>query len=158
VATVRREDSVADLRAQHGDQLIVSILDLTDSAAIRGVVEKSFRQLGRINVIVSNAGYGFRRGRGGNGRADSSSDLRQISSAPSSSSAPPYLIAPAGRGANRSGFIEGGLYHATKWGTEGFIESVAQEVTPFGIDFIMVEPGPTATNFGSGPVRAAPIR
>ena len=46
------------------------------------------------------------------------------------------------------------LYHATKWGIEGFVESVAQEVSPFGIDFIIVEPGPTATNFGAGLVRA----
>jgi NAD(P)-dependent dehydrogenase (short-subunit alcohol dehydrogenase family) len=49
------------------------------------------------------------------------------------------------------------LYHATKWGIEGFIESTAQEVAPFGIDFIIVEPGPTATNFGAGLVRAAPM-
>jgi NAD(P)-dependent dehydrogenase (short-subunit alcohol dehydrogenase family) len=48
------------------------------------------------------------------------------------------------------------LYHATKWGIEGFIESAAQEVAPFGIDFIIVEPGPTATNFGAGLVRASP--
>jgi NAD(P)-dependent dehydrogenase (short-subunit alcohol dehydrogenase family) len=41
------------------------------------------------------------------------------------------------------------LYHATKWGVEGFVESVAQEVAPFGIDFIIVEPGPTGTNFGA---------
>ena len=43
------------------------------------------------------------------------------------------------------------LYHATKWGIEGFIESVVQEVAPFGIDFIIVEPGPTGTNFGTSP-------
>ena len=49
------------------------------------------------------------------------------------------------------------LYHATKWGIEGFIESAAQEVAPFGIDFIIVEPGPTATNFGAGLVRASPM-
>jgi NAD(P)-dependent dehydrogenase (short-subunit alcohol dehydrogenase family) len=49
------------------------------------------------------------------------------------------------------------LYHATKWGVEGFIESVAQEVAPFGIDFIIVEPCPTATNFGAGLVRASPM-
>ena len=48
------------------------------------------------------------------------------------------------------------LYHATKWGIEGFIESVVQEVAPFGIDFIIVEPGPTGTNFGTSLVRAAP--
>src|SRR5712671_6614154 len=49
------------------------------------------------------------------------------------------------------------LYHATKWGIEGFIESAAQEVAPFGIDFIIVEPGPTATNFGAGLARASPM-
>jgi NADP-dependent 3-hydroxy acid dehydrogenase YdfG len=34
VATVRREDAVADLQAQHGDRLAVSTLDLTDTTAI----------------------------------------------------------------------------------------------------------------------------
>jgi short-subunit dehydrogenase len=42
------------------------------------------------------------------------------------------------------------LYHATKWGIEGFVEAVTQEVASFGIDFLIVEPGPTRTNFGSG--------
>jgi short-subunit dehydrogenase len=42
------------------------------------------------------------------------------------------------------------LYHATKWGIEGFVEAVRQEVAAFGIDFLLVEPGPTATQFGAG--------
>lgn len=42
------------------------------------------------------------------------------------------------------------LYHATKWGVEGFTNLVAQEVAPFGIDFMITEPGPTATNFAGG--------
>jgi NAD(P)-dependent dehydrogenase (short-subunit alcohol dehydrogenase family) len=54
-----------------------------------------------------------------------------------------------------SAFCASSLYHATKWGIEGFVESVAQEVAPFGIDFIIVEPGPTSTNFGASLVRAA---
>ncbi|WP_157940898.1 SDR family NAD(P)-dependent oxidoreductase, partial [Agrobacterium bohemicum] len=48
-------------------------------------------------------------------------------------------------------------YHATKWGIEGFVEAVAQEVAPFGIDFILAEPGPTATNFGAALVHAEPM-
>jgi len=47
------------------------------------------------------------------------------------------------------------VYHATKWGIEGFVESVAQEVAPFGIEFILAEPGPTPTNFAAG-LDAAP--
>ena len=49
------------------------------------------------------------------------------------------------------------LYHATKWGIEGFVESVAQEVASFGIDIMIAEPGPTATNFGAGIVMAPPM-
>lgn len=41
------------------------------------------------------------------------------------------------------------IYHATKWGIEGFVESVAQETAPFGIDFVLAEPGPTATKFAA---------
>lgn len=47
------------------------------------------------------------------------------------------------------------VYHATKWGIEGFVESVAQEVAPFGIEFTLAEPGPTPTNFAAG-LDAAP--
>ncbi len=46
------------------------------------------------------------------------------------------------------------LYHASKWGVEGFIEAVSQEVAEFGIDFIIAEPGPTKTNFATGLVEA----
>ena len=49
------------------------------------------------------------------------------------------------------------LYHATKWGIEGFVESVAKEVATFGIDFVLVEPGPTSTQFGAGLDHAAPM-
>lgn len=49
------------------------------------------------------------------------------------------------------------LYHASKWGIEGFIEALRQEVAPFGIDFIIAEPGPTATNFGASLDNAKPM-
>ena len=38
-------------------------------------------------------------------------------------------------------FAGNSLYHATKWGIEGFVESVAQEVAGFGIGMTIVEPG-----------------
>ncbi len=40
------------------------------------------------------------------------------------------------------------LYHATKWGIEGFIEATALDVAPFNIEFTIVEPGSARTNFG----------
>ena len=47
------------------------------------------------------------------------------------------------------------LYHATKWGIEGFCESVAQEVAPFGIGVTIVEPGGARTEFRYGSARVA---
>lgn len=47
------------------------------------------------------------------------------------------------------------IYHATKWAIEGSVESVAQEVKPFGIEFTLVEPGMARTNFGGSSLVAA---
>jgi short-subunit dehydrogenase len=49
------------------------------------------------------------------------------------------------------------VYHASKWGIEGFVEAVAQEVSGFGIDFILAEPGPTETRFSAGIDLAEPL-
>ncbi len=47
------------------------------------------------------------------------------------------------------------MYHATKWGIEGFAESVAQEVAPFGIGVTIVEPGGARTEFRYGSAQVA---
>jgi NAD(P)-dependent dehydrogenase (short-subunit alcohol dehydrogenase family) len=166
VATVRREDAIADLQAQRGDRLAVSKLDLTNTAAIREVVDDAFDRMGRIDVAVSNAGYGLF------GAAEELTDaqidhqigVNLIGSIQFIRAAIPHLRQQGG-GRIVQLSSEGGqiaypsfsLYHATKWGIEGFIESVAQEVATFGIDFIIVEPGPTETSFGASLVRPVPM-
>ena len=49
------------------------------------------------------------------------------------------------------------MYHATKWGIEGFVESVAQEVAPFGIGMTIVEPGGARTEFRYGSAQVAKL-
>ena len=44
----------------------------------------------------------------------------------------------------RAGF---GLYNATKFAVEGLSEALAEEVAPFGVSVIIVEPGPFRTGF-----------
>lgn len=159
VATLRREGALDDLRALHGDRLQQLTFDVTDTSAMRASVSQAFRIAGRIDVVVSNAGYGLF------GAAEEASDEqieRQLATNLTGSiqfirAVLPYLRAQGG-GRIVQVSSEGGqiaypcfsLYHATKWGIEGFVESVAQEVAPFGIDFIMAEPGPTATHFAEG--------
>ena len=163
-ATVRRADALGDLGAHHGDRLRVIVVDLTDTDGLRREVDATFAALGRIDVVVSNAGYGLF------GAAEEVSDAqieRQIATNLTASiqlvrACLPHLrrqgggrivqVSSEGGQTTYPGF---GLYHATKWGIEGFIETVAKEVAPFGIDCVIVEPGPTATRFGANVDRAA---
>ena len=59
VGTVRDAGKVADLVKRYPEIFRAEVLDVTDVAAIRDVVERSFTQFGRIDVIISNAGYGL---------------------------------------------------------------------------------------------------
>jgi len=164
IATVRREDALADLAPQHRENLTVLRLDVTDFTRVRSAMDEAFAEAGRIDVVVSNAAYGLF------GAAEELTDDQidhQIATNLTGSiqvirAALPHLRRQGG-GRIVQVSSEGGqiaypnfsLYHATKWGIEGFIESVAQEVSPFGIDFIIAEPGPTGTNFGANLVRPA---
>lgn len=52
-------NSVDDLKEKYGDLLWVDHLDVTDTPAIFAVVDQAFKELGKIDVVVSNAGYGL---------------------------------------------------------------------------------------------------
>ena len=58
-ATLRSPSRLDDLAAEHGDRLWVRQLDVTDTAAVRRVVDTAFAELGRIDVVISNAGIGI---------------------------------------------------------------------------------------------------
>lgn len=158
-ASVRNRTALDDLAATYGEHLQVMMLDLSRSATIKPTVEAAFAQAGRIDIVVSNAAYGLF------GAAEELSDTqieRQIATNLTGSiqlirAVIPFLRQQGG-GRILQVSSEGGqiaypnfsLYHATKWGIEGFVEAVRQEVAAFGIDFLLVEPGPTATQFGTG--------
>src|SRR5262249_21391685 len=127
---------------------------------------QAFRHLERIDVVVSNAGYGLV------GAAEELEDAQidhQIATNLTGSiqlirAVLPHLRRQGGgrlvqvsSEGGQMGYPRFTLYPATKWGIEGFVEAVAQEVAPFGIDFLIAEPGPTATNFGAGIVMAPSI-
>lgn len=47
------------------------------------------------------------------------------------------------------------MYHTTKFGIEGFCESIAQEVAPFNVGVTIVEPGSARTEFRYGSAQVA---
>jgi NAD(P)-dependent dehydrogenase (short-subunit alcohol dehydrogenase family) len=160
--TVRQLDSMNDLKSKYGDQLWLSHLEVTDTPEVQLVVAKAFADLGKIDVIVSNAGYGLF------GAAEELSDdqiVRQINTNLVGPimlirAALPYMRAQGGgRIIGLSTFggqatLPGGsLYHASKWGLEGFLDSIGQELAPFKIGVTIIEPGGARTNFRGGSVK-----
>ena len=157
--TVRREGSVDDLRAEYGDRFWLGHLDLTDLPRIREVVDAAFADLGRVDVVVGNAGYGLF------GAAEELSDeqvnhqitTNLLGSIHTARAALPHLRAQGGGRLIQVSSVAGlaahagaSLYHASKWGIEGFMEALAQEVAPFGIGVTLVEPGGASTAFSRG--------
>jgi NAD(P)-dependent dehydrogenase (short-subunit alcohol dehydrogenase family) len=56
-ATLRTPAALDNLGAKYGDQLWRAALDVSRPAEVRKVVDAAFASLGRIDVVVSNAGY-----------------------------------------------------------------------------------------------------
>jgi NAD(P)-dependent dehydrogenase (short-subunit alcohol dehydrogenase family) len=59
------------------------------------------------------------------------------------------LIIQVSSVAGRGAFPGFSIYHASKWGLEGMSEAMRYELSPLGIDVVLVEPGPFSTNFFS---------
>ena len=157
--TVRRDGAVDDLKDKYGESFWTAHLDVTDTVGIRRVVGAAFADLGRIDVVVNNAGYGLF------GAAEELTDeqiqhqidTNLIGSIQVIRAALPYLRAQAGGRiiqlssvGGQAAWPGGSLYHVTKWGIEAFAESVAAEVAPFGIGVTIVEPGGARTEFRYG--------
>ena len=164
VGTVRDTGKVTDLLDRHPETFRAEVLDVTDTPAMHRVVECSFAQLGRIDVLISNAGYGLF------GAAEEFTDAqvdRIIATNLTGSiqlirSALPHLRAQGGGRiiqissyGGQVAFPGNSLYHATKWGIEGFVEAVAAEVAPFGIGMTIIEPGGARTEFRYGSAQVA---
>jgi NAD(P)-dependent dehydrogenase (short-subunit alcohol dehydrogenase family) len=166
VGTVRDTTKVADLNSKYPDDFVAEVLEMTDGAAVRELVDRTVERLGRIDVVVSNAGYGLF------GAAEELSDeqVHDIIATNLTGSitliraALPHLRAQGGGRiiqistyGGQVAFPGNSLYHATKWGIEGFCESVAAEVAPFGIGVTIVEPGGARTEFRYGSARVAEL-
>ena len=154
--TVRRLSAADDLKDRFGDQLWLATLDLTDTNAIAPTVDAAWSALNRIDIVVSNAGYGLL------GAAEEVTDAQirhqidtnLIGSMQLVRAALPHLRAQCGGRILQISSLGGrvtipgsSVYHATKWGIEGFIETVAQEVAAFGIGCTIIEPGSARTGF-----------
>ncbi|MEV7324570.1 SDR family oxidoreductase [Streptomyces sp. NPDC093970] len=157
-ATARRPEVLSGIAERYGDRLWTASLDVTGTKALNDTVERAFADLGRIDVVYSNAG------RGSVGAAEEMTAAAIDEQIALNMTAPIHLlraVLPHFRAQGGGRFIQmstmgahittpgASMYHASKWGVEGFFESVIGEVEPFGVGITMVEPGIIRTTFGA---------
>lgn len=147
---VERMQSLADAGAH------VFAMDVTDDASMVAGVERIIAEQGRIDVLVNNAGYGSY---GAVEDVPIDEARRQFEVNVFGLARLTQLVTPhmreqrSGRIINISSiggkFYEpfGAWYHATKFAVEGFSDSLRLELKPFGIDVVIIEPGPIITEW-----------
>jgi NAD(P)-dependent dehydrogenase (short-subunit alcohol dehydrogenase family) len=166
-ATARDTSSLDDLVTEHGDAILPIELDVTNRDAAFAAVRQTHDAFGRLDVVVNNAGYGVS---GAIEELTEEQARRQIEvnlfgALWVTQAALPILreqrsgwIVQVSSIGGLAAFPLTGIYHASKWALEGFSESLRQEVEPFGIKVLMVEPSGFRTDWaGSSMDRSEPI-
>jgi NAD(P)-dependent dehydrogenase (short-subunit alcohol dehydrogenase family) len=166
-ATARDTKSLAELVEKYGSSILPLQLDVTDKAAATAAVDRAHKHFGRLDVVVNNAGYGLfgliEEVSEAEARAQIETNL--FGALWVTQAALPHLRAQKSGHIIQVSSIGGisafpgvGLYHASKWGLEGFSQALSQEVREFGIHVTLVEPGGFDTDWGgSSAVRAKGI-
>ncbi len=156
VGTLRNDTALAEFEALAPGKAIGILLDVTDNAAIVPAIDKVEREVGPIDVLVNNAGYGHE----GLLEESTMDDLRhQFEVNVFGPVALMKAVLPHMRQRRRGHIINitsmGGLmtlpgislYHGSKFALEGISESVGKEVESFGIHVTAVEPGGFRTDW-----------
>lgn len=166
-ATARDLSALDDLVARHGDAVVPLRLDVTDPDQARAAVRAATRALGRLDVVVNNAGYGLF----GTVEEITPAQLRaQLDVNLFGVLHVTQAVLPVLRGQGAGHIVQVssssgvaawpglGGYSASKWALEGLSESLAQEVAGFGVHVTLVEPGPVDTAWrDASAVRAAQL-
>jgi NAD(P)-dependent dehydrogenase (short-subunit alcohol dehydrogenase family) len=156
VAAGRQRAAVSDRLGPDSARLLSVELDVNNEAQAQTAVDAAVARFGTIDVLVNNAGYGqlglFEETTVQDAQAQFGTNLFGVFSV-TRAVLPVMRAARRGRIFNVSslagmrGVAFGSLYCASKFALEGFSESLAQEIAPFGIQVTIVEPGPFRTDF-----------
>jgi short-subunit dehydrogenase len=159
ILAARREgvlQTLKDLITQKGGEALVVAVDMADPDQVRALAQKTLDHFGRVDILVNNAGY---------------SQAGPIEEVPEEAVRHQFEVNVFGlltltrslipemrqRGSGRiinlssvSGQISmpfSGIYNASKFAVEALSDALRVEVAPFGIQVIVIEPGPVKTDF-----------
>ncbi|QGZ57511.1 SDR family NAD(P)-dependent oxidoreductase [Paraburkholderia acidiphila] len=152
VAAVRRVAALDTLKQSWPDQLEVEPVDVTRPEQVQAVAARHTD----ADVVVNNAGGAVIGAMEELSEADIQQQIALNLLAPIHVT---RAFLPAMRArkhgtfihvtsvGGRAAFPSGSMYHAAKYGLEGFAEAVSLEVAEFGIKTLIIEPGSIKTGF-----------
>jgi NAD(P)-dependent dehydrogenase (short-subunit alcohol dehydrogenase family) len=149
-------DLIKEIGAVSENFLPLSV-DLKSETSVKQAIDKTIDTFGQIDVLVNNAGYGFLGGleEASDQEARDNFEVNVFGSLNIIRNALPFMrkkqtghiLNISSIGGFTGAFPGFGIYCATKFAVNGFSESLAAEVKPFGINVTIVQPGYFRTNF-----------
>ena len=160
-ATMRdtsKADKIQEIAKKENLSLEIVQLDVDKEDSIKSAVKKILEQKGRIDVLVNNAGYGLfgcvedvtMEELKAQFETNFFGVIRLIQEiAPIMRKQGSGIIVNVSSVAGRIGFPGTPAYISSKFALEGLSECMRYEMSPFGINTIIIEPGVIQTNFFS---------
>lgn len=167
VVTARDAAAVADLVESAPERVLAAALDVTHPAQVASAVRQAIERFGQIDVLVNNAGYGYRAAV----EEGDDADVRALFETHFFGTVAMIKEVLPGMRARRSGAIVNissigaqltpvgsGYYSAAKAAIEGISGALRGELVPLGISVTIVEPGAFRTDFaGRSLVQSATV-
>lgn len=164
VVTARDTATIEDIVHDHPDTALAVQLDVNDKGDVAAALRAAEDRFGAIDVLVNNAGYGYRA-------AVEESDEAEVAAMFATNFFAPVSIIKAalpGMRARGSGTIVNissiaarlampgsAFYSASKFALEGMSDALRRELEPLGLRVLMVEPGAFRTDFAGRSLRGA---
>ncbi|HEU5484073.1 MAG TPA: oxidoreductase [Microlunatus sp.] len=156
VVTARDTAKISDLAESHPDRVLALALDVTDPDQVTTAVSQAEQRFGGVDVLVNNAGYGYRAAV----EEGDEADIRTLFETHVFGVVSLLKAVLPGMRARRSGAIVNvssigvqiqpagsGYYAAAKAALEGLSGALHAELKPLGISVTVVEPGAFRTDF-----------
>lgn len=155
-ATARNISALQDLKAKYGDNILTLSLDVNNRSQVFETVSEIEKQLGRIDVLINNAGFGLF------GTTEETTEQQardQMETNFFGSLWVAQAVLPIMRKQKSGHIIQVssflglttlpllGLYNASKFAVEGLIETIGSETAHLGIKTTLIEPNGFATDW-----------
>jgi NAD(P)-dependent dehydrogenase (short-subunit alcohol dehydrogenase family) len=162
LVTARDAATVADIVSAYPDTGLALPVDVTNREQIAHAIEQAERRFGGVDVLVNNAGYGYR----GAVEEATEAEIRTLFDTNFFGLVAVTQAALPGMRARKSGSIVNissvggrmaapgsGFYSATKFAVEGMSDALRKELKPLGIRVMVVEPSGFRTDFAGRSLR-----